>query len=62
MQVVNALLARPGTAGKNRVNTVCDPACGSLPLKAAKTPGRDGGRFGCFGQEIHITTYNLCRA
>ena len=40
-----------------------DPACGSgsLLLKAEKILGRDGVRTGYFGQEINITTYNLCR-
>jgi len=40
-----------------------DPACGSgsLLLKAEKLLGRDGVRTGYFGQEINITTYNLCR-
>ena len=40
-----------------------DPACGSgsLLLKAEKVLGREGVRQGYFGQEINITTYNLCR-
>lgn len=40
-----------------------DPACGSgsLLLKAAKILGKDAVRQGFFGQEINITTYNLCR-
>ena len=40
-----------------------DPACGSgsLLLKAAKVLGKDKVRQGFFGQEINITTYNLCR-
>ncbi len=40
-----------------------DPACGSgsLLLKAAKILGRENVRQGFFGQEINITTYNLCR-
>ena len=43
--------------------TVYDPACGSgsLLLKAEKVLGRDAVRNGFFGQEINITTYNLCR-
>ena len=42
---------------------VVDPACGSgsLLLKAEKILGRDAIRNGFFGQEINITTYNLCR-
>lgn len=40
-----------------------DPACGSgsLLLKAEKVLGHDAVRSGFFGQEINITTYNLCR-
>ena len=40
-----------------------DPACGSgsLLLKAEKVLGKDAVRNGFFGQEINITTYNLCR-
>ena len=40
-----------------------DPACGSgsLLLKAAKILGKENVRQGFFGQEINITTYNLCR-
>lgn len=60
---VSELLTRLGTVGKTRVNKVYDPACGSgsLLLKAEKVLGRDGVQFGYFGQEINITTYNLCR-
>jgi type I restriction enzyme M protein len=38
-------------------------ACGSgsLLLKFAKVLGRDNVRQGFFGQEINLTTYNLCR-
>ena len=40
-----------------------DPACGSgsLLLKAEKILGKDAVEIGFFGQEINITTYNLCR-
>ena len=40
-----------------------DPACGSgsLLLKAEKVLGKDAVKIGFFGQEINITTYNLCR-
>lgn len=40
-----------------------DPACGSgsLLLKTEKVLGRDAVEIGFFGQEINITTYNLCR-
>ena len=60
---VSELLTRLGTIGKKEVNKVYDPACGSgsLLLKAEKVLGRDGVRNGFFGQEINITTYNLCR-
>ena len=57
------LLTRLGTVGKKEINKVYDPACGSgsLLLKAEKVLGRDAVRNGFFGQEINITTYNLCR-
>ena len=60
---VSELLTRLGTVGKKEVNKVYDPACGSgsLLLKAVKILGRDNVRNGFFGQEINITTYNLCR-
>lgn len=60
---VSELLTRLGTVGKTEVNKVYDPACGSgsLLLKAEKLLGRDAVRNGFFGQEINITTYNLCR-
>ena len=40
-----------------------DPACGSgsLLLKVEKILGKDSVQIGFFGQEINITTYNLCR-
>lgn len=48
---------------KTAVNKVYDPAVGSgsLLLKFAKILGKDNVRNGFFGQEINITTYNLCR-
>ena len=60
---VSELLTRLGTVGKTEVNKVYDPACGSgsLLLKAVKVLGRDAVRSGFYGQEINITTYNLCR-
>ena len=60
---VSELLTRLGTVGKTEVNKVYDPACGSgsLLLKAEKVLGKEGVRNGFFGQEINITTYNLCR-
>lgn len=60
---VSELLTRLGTVGKKTVNKVYDPACGSgsLLLKAVKILGKDAVTTGFFGQEINITTYNLCR-
>lgn len=60
---VSELLTRLGTVGKTEINKVYDPACGSgsLLLKAEKILGRDAIRDGFYGQEINITTYNLCR-
>lgn len=60
---VSELLTRLGTVGKTQVNKVYDPACGSgsLLLKAVKVLGPEGVRVGFYGQEINITTYNLCR-
>jgi len=62
-QEVSELLARITVVGKDSVNKVYDPACGSgsLLLKFAKVLGKDKVRQGFFGQEINITTYNLCR-
>ena len=60
---VSVLLTRIGTVGKTNINKVYDPACGSgsLLLKVEKILGKDSVRGGFFGQEINITTYNLCR-
>lgn len=62
-QEVSELLTKLATVGKTEVNKVYDPACGSgsLLLKAAKILGKDNVRQGFFGQEINLTTYNLCR-
>ena len=62
-QEVSELLTRIAIGEKTEVNKVYDPACGSgsLLLKAAKILGRDMVRQGFFGQEINLTTYNLCR-
>ncbi|MCL2632720.1 MAG: type I restriction-modification system subunit M [Coriobacteriia bacterium] len=62
-QEVSELLARITVVGKTEVNKVYDPACGSgsLLLKFAKILGKDNVRQGFFGQEINLTTYNLCR-
>jgi type I restriction enzyme M protein len=62
-QEVSELLARIAASGKTEVNKVYDPACGSgsLLLKFVKVLGQDKVRQGFFGQEINLTTYNLCR-
>lgn len=62
-QEVSELLTRLTVLGKTSVNKVYDPACGSgsLLLKFAKILGKDSVRQGFYGQEINITTYNLCR-
>ncbi len=62
-QEVSELLARITVVGKTEVNKVYDPACGSgsLLLKFAKVLGPDKVRQGFFGQEVNLTTYNLCR-
>jgi len=62
-QEVSELLTRIALVGKTEVNKVYDPACGSgsLLLKFAKILGKENVRQGFFGQEINITTYNLCR-
>lgn len=62
-QEVSELLTHLTLVGKTEVNKVYDPACGSgsLLLKFAKILGKDNVRQGFFGQEINITTYNLCR-
>ena len=63
---VSELLARLGTVGKTHINKVYDPACGSgsLLLKVGKVlDGTDANHIeeGFWGQEINLTTYNLCR-
>lgn len=62
-QEVSELLTKIATVGKTTVNKVYDPACGSgsLLLKSAKILGRKNVKQGFFGQEINLTTYNLCR-
>ncbi len=62
-QEVSELLTRIALVGKTEVNKVYDPACGSgsLLLKFAKILGKENVRLGFYGQEINITTYNLCR-
>lgn len=50
------------TRSRIQSTRLCDPACGSgsLLLKFAKILGADKVE-GFFGQEINLTTYNLCR-
>lgn len=62
-QEVSELLTRITLVGKSEVNKVYDPACGSgsLLLNFAKILGKENVRNGFFGQEINISTYNLCR-
>ena len=62
-QEVSELLAKITTVGKKEVNKVYDPACGSgsLLLKFSKVLGKENVHQGFFGQEINLTTYNLCR-
>ena len=62
-QEVSELLTKLAVLGKKSVNKVYDPACGSgsLLLKASKILGKDNVRNGFYGQEINLTTYNLCR-
>lgn len=62
-QEVSELLAQITVVGKKQVNKVYDPACGSgsLLLKFAKVLGKENVRQGFYGQEVNITTYNLCR-
>lgn len=62
-QEVSELLTKLTVVGKTEVNKVYDLACGSgsLLLKFAKVLRRENVRLGFYGQEINITTYNLCR-
>ena len=63
-QEVAELLARIACTSKSRITRVYDPACGSgsLLLKFVKVLGPEKAKMvSFFGQEINITTYNLCR-
>lgn len=62
-QEVSRLLTLLAVYGKTEVNKVYDPACGSgsLLLQSAKILGQNNVRQGFYGQEINLTTYNLCR-
>lgn len=62
-QEVGELLAKIVIGDKKEVNKVYDPCCGSggLLLKFAKILGKENVKDGFYGQEINLTTYNLCR-
>jgi len=62
-QEVSQLLARIALGGKTSINKVYDPACGSgsLLLQFSKILPQNHIRHGFYGQEITLTTYNLCR-
>lgn len=62
-QEVSELLTKLAINGRETVNKVYDPACGSgsLLLQSAKILGDKRVIQGYYGQEINITTYNLCR-
>jgi type I restriction enzyme M protein len=62
-QEVSELLTRIATVGRTEVSKVYDPACGSgsLLLNFIKILGEGKVREGFYGQEINLTTYNLCR-
>ena len=62
-QYVSTLLTKIALAGRTSVNKVYDPCCGSgsLLLNTAKQIGAGNVRKGFYGQEINLTTYNLCR-
>ena len=62
-QEVSELLARITLIGRDKINKVYDPAVGSgsLLLQFEKLLGVDKLGKGFYGQEINITTYNLCR-
>ena len=62
--LVELILSDKLPISKSNYNVkILDPACGSgsLLLKAEKILGKDAIRNGFYGQEINITTYNLCR-
>ena len=62
-QEVGELLAKIVIDDKNSINKVYDPCCGSggLLLKFSKILGKEKIKDGFYGQEINLTTYNLCR-
>jgi type I restriction enzyme M protein len=62
-QHVSKLIAKLAMHGKNKVNKIYDPACGSgsLLLQAKKHFDSHQIEEGFFGQELNHTTYNLAR-
>lgn len=62
-QEVSELLTLLALNGKKQISKIYDPACGSgsLLLKASKILGPDNVTDGFYGQEINLSTYNLCR-
>lgn len=62
-QSVSKLLARLAMVGKEEINAVYDPTCGSgsLLLQMKKYYDNKKLKNGFYGQEINIHTYNLSR-
>ncbi|MGN8387500.1 type I restriction-modification system subunit M [Helicobacter pylori] len=62
-QEVSELLAKITLHNQENINKVYDPCCGSgsLLLQFSKVLGDKNVSKGYFGQEINLTTYNLCR-
>ncbi|NHA86426.1 type I restriction-modification system subunit M [Helicobacter pylori] len=62
-QEVSELFAKIALHNQESVNKVYDPCCGSgsLLLQFSKVLGDKNVSKGYFGQEINLTTYNLCR-
>ncbi|MCZ2781495.1 type I restriction-modification system subunit M, partial [Metamycoplasma hominis] len=62
-QEVSELLTKIAVFNKKKVNRVYDPACGSgsLLLQTIKVLGKENIKDGFYGQEVNLTTYNLCR-
>ncbi|MBR4752082.1 MAG: type I restriction-modification system subunit M [Thermoguttaceae bacterium] len=61
-QEVSELLAKIVVSGRKKIRTAYDPACGSgsLLLKVAQEV-ENAEYLKFYGQEINLTTYNLCR-
>lgn len=62
--LINTYLKEPNEQNLfTLLNCLSDPACGSgsLLLKFAKVLGKENVKQGFYGQEINLTTYNLCR-